>query len=533
MNQPGSPHEWLQQAARLLENGQKAQARQVIRQILLQDDQNITAWEYLSQACYTPQEEIDCLERILHLQPEHAEARRRLSLLRPPPPTVPPVANPAAAGDSDLPAPPASTAVQALSPKKPPLSRPRKRRREPLAGLIAFCFFLSCALLGVTALYNAGIFSGGESGRSTASAAADCQRLIEQAMQASADLCERIGPNQVCYGNDTVEAELVPGDNLSFSQRGDVIQVQDLVRLSASPLDLAQQKWGIAIFRVTANLPRSLPGENVTLVVFGNTSLENPAPNLQSFYFSSELGQVVCEQVPFDGILISMPSGAGLRFSVNGAELTLMGSASLRATAGGEMVVSVYEGSASILADGHLVFFGAGQSVSVPLGGENGMEASGPPSEPLPLSESDLAVACTLSGQFCAPQDIQPVNPATAQAALATGLGPTPSQTAGTPTARAATATATPSRTATPTASSTVPSSSSRTPVSSTATSPASTQSPPTQPPPTQPPQGITICHCTDYHSNCQTLYFASGDIGGHANHPNDIIPAPAEGCPP
>jgi hypothetical protein len=538
----------LQQAARLVEAGQKEQARRVIRQILLQDIDNLAAWEYLCQACYTPQEEIDCLERILEIQPDNERARQRLRLLRPPPVPVSPSAAQSPGGEPEP--PPISlispfTTQEPPPAKPPPPSRRKKKRREPLASLIAVCFIISCFLIGITALYNADMLPVGAGARLTATAAADCQRLIDQAMQMSEDLCEQIGPNQVCYGNNTLEAELIPGAGFSFSQRGDLIQVQELLRLSASPLDLSRQEWGIAIFRVTANLPRSLPGENVTLVVFGNTTLDNTSRNLESFYFSSELGQVVCEQVPFDGILITMPVGTGIRFIVNGAELTLMGSASLRANAGGEMVVSVYEGSASIVADGHVVYFGAGQSVSVPLGGANGLQADGPPSEPVPLSDADLAVACSLGGQYCTRDDIQDVNQATAQAEIASNLriivtpattaSPTPDRTVTPGATPTATLSRTPTRpapnpTATPGAISTA--ASPPPPTSPPPTSPPPTSPPPTSPPPTSPPQGITICHCVDYHANCQTLYFASGDIGGHANHPNDIIPAPPEGCP-
>lgn len=535
---PSSLDELLQQAARLVESGQKEQARRVIRQILLQDIDNLRAWEYLSQACYTPQEEIDCLERILQLRPDDEGARQRLNLLRAPP--LPIDSPPAVQALQGEPQPPSKN--PALSPlKKTPLPRRKKRRREPLVSLIAICFIVACFLVGLTALRNADLLPASPSSQLTATAVADCQRLIDQAMQVSEDLCEQIGPNQVCYGNNTLEAELIPGANISFSERGDVIEVEKLIRLSASPLDLARQEWGIAILRVMANLPRSLPGENVTLIVFGNTTLDNPDHNLQSFYFSSELGQVICEQVPFDGILITMPTGTGIRLTVNGAELTLMGSAGLRANAGGEMVISIYEGSASILADGHLVFFGAGQAVSVPLGGANGLEAAGPPSDPVPLSQADLAVACALSGQYCTNAEIRPLNQETAQVVLATGFGLPSSQAAGTSTTAVFTAT----RTATPTVSATASPTltPSRTPIFWTATSPlfptnppassTATSPPPTQPPPTQPPQGITICHCSQYRSNCQTLYFADGNIGGHANHPNDIIPAPPKGCPP
>jgi len=83
-----------------------------------------------------------------------------------------------------------------------------------------------------------------------------------------------------------------------------------------------------------ANLPRSLPGETVTLMLFGNTTLDNQSNNLEAFYFSSQLGQVVCDKVPFDGLKIDVPEGSGVQFKINGTELTLMGNASLKANKG-------------------------------------------------------------------------------------------------------------------------------------------------------------------------------------------------------
>ena len=218
-------------------------------------------------------------------------------------------------------------------------------------------------------------------------------------MQASGDYCDQIGSNQVCYGNNTLSAELNSAGE--FAQEGDVVSVADLRRLAASPLNLASEEWGIAVFKVLANLPRSLPGETITMVVFGNTTLDNPSGNLQSFYFSSTLGQIQCDEVPFDGLMITMPDGAGVRFIINGADMTLMGNASISAIQNGSMEVSLYSGSAIISANGGTQLVTAGESTSMDLGGPNGTSATSPPSAPEPLSPEELALACTLTGQFC------------------------------------------------------------------------------------------------------------------------------------
>jgi hypothetical protein len=252
---------------------------------------------------------------------------------------------------------------------------------------------------------------------------ASCQELIDRAMQASGGYCNQIGSNKACYGNITVRAEMAPGTTQRFSERGDVVDVDQLRRISASSLNLVSREWGIAVFKVMANLPRSLPGEIVTMVVFGNTSLDKPGQTLETFYFSSELGQIVCDKVPFDGIMVTMPDGAGITFNVNGSELTLMGTASLKATKNGTMEVSMYDGSGRIVANGEEQYFGAGEKVTVQLGGPDGTDSVSGPSDPEPLSPEDEQAACTMTGTYCSRTDIQHVDEGQAQQTVQPGLG--------------------------------------------------------------------------------------------------------------
>ena len=392
-----------------------------------------------------------------------------------------------------------------------------------------------------------------------------CQYLIDRAMQASEDSCYQLGTNQVCYGNNTLLAELIEGAASQFNQRGDRVNVTDLRRLVASPLSLASEDWGIAVFKVMANLPRSLPGETITMVVFGNTTLDNMSDDLQTFYFSSTLGKIDCNQVPFDGLMITMPDGAGVRFVINGAEMVLMGNASITATQNGTMDVNLYSGSASIISNGQNVVVTAGQTTSMELGGPDGRTAVGAPSAPQPIEEEKMTLACTLTGNFCSQQQITPVDPFDAVATLISKLGldnpttsvnSTPVPTiAGNPTLIVFTQqpgsdspslqsypTTTFINTSTnpllPTLTFTIQPSFTNTlpPVATnTAVPPTSTYTliPPTAtnpPAPTAVPL-ITICHATS-SGTYEEITIPNTGSGGHWNHPDDIIPAPAGGCP-
>jgi hypothetical protein len=272
------------------------------------------------------------------------------------------------------------------------------------------------------------LLAAGHSGQGV-SAAVTCQELIAKAMQASERSCDRTGPNQACYGNTVVTADLLPDTPQRFSQRGDVVGIDRLLRLSAAPLDLAQQVWGVAVLRLIANLPRSLPGETVTMIVFGNTTLGSQAPSLESFYFYSQVGQIACAEVPSDGLLISMPDGAGIQLTINGAELTLSGSASLQAARSQRMRLKLYKGSARVASNGVEQDLGPGEQTSLDLGGPDGTQAVSPPSDPEPISEQDAGMACLLADQLCA-QDQGPTAAVTETSSSQDGIEPAdPTQT--------------------------------------------------------------------------------------------------------
>jgi hypothetical protein len=313
----------------------------------------------------------------------------------------------------------------------------RKRQGSSCLYLLlgAFIAFICVSITGF-ALFRGGYVPFGLSSSLTATAiarnSASCQDLIDLAIQSSGSYCGETSSNNVCYGNTTIRAELVPDATERFSERGDIIAVNELRRLSASPLNLDSDEWGIAVFKVIANLPRSLPGETVTMVVFGNATLDNESGesnSLESFYFSSELGQITCEKVPYDGLMITSPDGGGIQFNINGAELTLMGNASIKAIKNGEMEVSLYNGSGRLVSNGDEQYFGAGQKVNVQLGGANGNQSVGSPSEPESLSQDELDTACTITGQYCSQDEIDPVSEEEARGQIQGQITSTPTLT--------------------------------------------------------------------------------------------------------
>jgi hypothetical protein len=384
----------------------RKEARALLREALNMDRNNLATWELLLRATYNAKEELHCLKRILAIDPKHVSAARRLAALQ-------------------------STSIGSAKQSS------RGKRRESTLLLLFLGSLVSIVCLGAAGFV---LLRGGYlpftlpnlTATALAQRNASCQVLIDRAIQASGNYCDDTGSNSACYGNTTIEADLAPDSTQRFSERGDTVSVSELSRLTASPLDLESSEWGIAVFKLIANLPRSLPGETVTMVVFGNATLDNKSGdsgNLESFYFSSELGQIACDKVPFDGLMITAPDGGGIRFSINNAELTLMGTASVKALRNGEMEVNVYKGSARIVSNGQEQYVGAGHKSSVQLGGDDGTNAVSAPSEPEPLAQDELDIACTMTGQYCSQDEIVPVSPEEAQAQIQNQVTATPSLT--------------------------------------------------------------------------------------------------------
>ena len=56
--------------------------------------------------------------------------------------------------------------------------------------------------------------------------------------------------------------------------------------------------WGIAVLKAQANLPDALPGQNVTFLLFGDTTVDNPSPDMHAVTVSTRIGTTNCADVP-------------------------------------------------------------------------------------------------------------------------------------------------------------------------------------------------------------------------------------------
>lgn len=227
---------------------------------------------------------------------------------------------------------------------------------------------------------------------------ASCPELVRTALAVASEACEGIGRNQVCYGNIQLEGEPKAGiEEFVLEAPGDMVDAASLQTLRLSALDEDADMWGIALMNLQANIPATLPGQNVTFLLFGDVEItdameeesEDVAP-LQAFYFKSGLNDAPCPEAPDSGVLIQTPEGAQrIEFRVNEVTVTLGSTAYVQAQAGGTMTISVVEGEAEVEAEGTTVTVPAGYQTSVPL--DDDLNADGAPSEPEEFDPADLA----------------------------------------------------------------------------------------------------------------------------------------------
>lgn len=107
-----------------------------------------------------------------------------------------------------------------------------------------------------------------------------CSALVQSALQTVNDLCDVTDRNQVCYGNIQLSAILDDdAPEINFTTPGDIVDVVYIQSLQLSALKTPEE-WGIALMKLQANLPDTVPGQSATMLLFGDVYVENQAEAL-------------------------------------------------------------------------------------------------------------------------------------------------------------------------------------------------------------------------------------------------------------
>lgn len=121
-----------------------------------------------------------------------------------------------------------------------------------------------------------------------------CPAIVERALTEIGNNCQDMGRNSVCYGYYRVDAtftEIMAED--FFSRPADMADLTQLQTITTQPLDTDLDQWGIAVVKAQANIPDTLPGQSVTFLLLGDTTMENVVVPEQPPTVASETVEIV------------------------------------------------------------------------------------------------------------------------------------------------------------------------------------------------------------------------------------------------
>ncbi len=132
-----------------------------------------------------------------------------------------------------------------------------------------------------------------------------CPALVEEALIAVGDNCANLDRNSACYGYNQVTAtflEEFPADY--FSTPADRTSLVHLDSLVTASMDLANDRWGVAVMNIQANLPNTVPGQGVIMMLVGDAEVRNDvAPD-----DANEITDPISTATLQDTILYTSPS---------------------------------------------------------------------------------------------------------------------------------------------------------------------------------------------------------------------------------
>ena len=143
----------------------------------------------------------------------------------------------------------------------------------------------------------------------------ECPLVIQEILVSVNDVCAETGRNQVCYGNIAITAE-GRNDKFQLSDVGDIADLADMQSLSLAPFNENEGEWGVALMQVQANLPDTLPSQNVTMIAFGDVSLTNAISSpIELTATLSSNGRTRSTPTTADGdlnVLTAIPTGTAI-----------------------------------------------------------------------------------------------------------------------------------------------------------------------------------------------------------------------------
>lgn len=98
-----------------------------------------------------------------------------------------------------------------------------------------------------------------------------CFAAVRTALAATLN-CADIQRDQACYGNGSIKAE---GEDIDFTQAGDVADLRAIDRLILSPADAEREGTSIALLKVQADMLDANPQDYLAMLLLGDIEVEN------------------------------------------------------------------------------------------------------------------------------------------------------------------------------------------------------------------------------------------------------------------
>lgn len=255
------------------------------------------------------------------------------------------------------------------------------------------------------------------------------QEILTSVSRAS---CHDFENDFACYGHGQLNVSYLQNistDQLQpFSAPGDRSRLDVFSQITTSPLDADTSSYGVGVLRFAAVAPAdqnaylagTKPGDSVQFILYGDAYLEpspensdistsstvKTMPRLPGFYFYTGMSsEPLCidlpqGSLPEGGLLVQTPEGMKVKFTANGANITIGSSVLLQAEPNRTMVISVIDGTALVQVPGYLPMrLNDSQKTSIALGGTNGLQAISSPSVPSPIqvNPSSIFSVCQLA----------------------------------------------------------------------------------------------------------------------------------------
>lgn len=125
-----------------------------------------------------------------------------------------------------------------------------------------------------------------------------CHSIANRAIREVETHCTEKSRSTACYGHPDLQAQFaidMPAE--TFTRVGQYIDIHQMTDIDSQPLMIPEHDWGVGILWLAANLPITLPDEQVVMLAMGDTYVENDVAAANAFDSSVALRVTIEEPI--------------------------------------------------------------------------------------------------------------------------------------------------------------------------------------------------------------------------------------------